>query len=304
MKSKQESIRARNGFTLIELLVVIAIIAILAAILFPVFAKAREKARQTSCASNLKQLGLAVIQYVQDYDEAMPVGEYNSSLNSGNNYYYYGNWTVSIYPYVKSAGVFTCPDDVTTPALAGNDHIQSGAVPISYIFNVNALVTRAMVSNNNWNPAIMAKYNSPAETIWLTESGYNYNNPATFVDVNASSNAPGFLWYWTCGSGISGPYINCGHLATGNFAGRGAPYYAPNGSPYHTGGANYLLADGHVKWLLGTKVSTGEEPQGGPNCAQDGSGCIAGGPPFFSAAGTNNMTDGNGNSFAATVSKI
>jgi prepilin-type N-terminal cleavage/methylation domain-containing protein/prepilin-type processing-associated H-X9-DG protein len=92
----------RRGFTLIELLVVIAIIAILAAILFPVFAKAREKARQSSCLSNLKQIGLATLSYVQDYDERMPR-------------HYYGSATfiispqTGIMPYMKSTQILSCP---------------------------------------------------------------------------------------------------------------------------------------------------------------------------------------------------
>src|ERR1700677_3124023 len=92
----------RRGFTLIELLVVIAIIAILAAILFPVFAKVREKARQISCTSNMKQIGLGIIQYTEDYDETYPGT--NGLINSGN-------WAQAIYPYVKSTGVFKCPDN-------------------------------------------------------------------------------------------------------------------------------------------------------------------------------------------------
>ena len=91
----------RRGFTLIELLVVIAIIAILAAILFPVFARAREKARQSSCLSNVKQLMLAVQQYAQDYDERMP--------RHGNN----PDWTEQIYPYVKNVQVYNCPSSST-----------------------------------------------------------------------------------------------------------------------------------------------------------------------------------------------
>src|ERR1700761_7609882 len=100
----------RQAFTLIELLVVIAIICILAAILFPVFARAREKARQTACASNMKQLGLAVRQYTSDYDERYPTGNYYDTIHS----WYWGlGWAGELYPYVKSQNVFTCPDDTT-----------------------------------------------------------------------------------------------------------------------------------------------------------------------------------------------
>src|SRR5271155_883093 len=99
-----QDIKRSKGFTLIELLVVIAIIAILAAILFPVFAKVREKARQTSCASNMKELGLAFAQYTEDYDETYPFAQ--------DDHYIYGNsdpnpseWAQEIAPYVKSTAV-------------------------------------------------------------------------------------------------------------------------------------------------------------------------------------------------------
>jgi prepilin-type N-terminal cleavage/methylation domain-containing protein/prepilin-type processing-associated H-X9-DG protein len=95
----------KGGFTLIELLVVIAIIAILAAILFPVFAKAREKARQITCASNLKQIGLASLQYEQDYDESFPIAAIQNATSS--TVY----WPYAIYPYTKSFKVYQCPDD-------------------------------------------------------------------------------------------------------------------------------------------------------------------------------------------------
>jgi len=107
----------RRGFTLIELLVVIAIIAILAAILFPVFAKAREKARQTSCLNNIKQIGLGMLQYCQDYDEKMPRFYYDlgagngptdplgSQWSSGGRY----AWQNLVYPYIKNSQVWICP---------------------------------------------------------------------------------------------------------------------------------------------------------------------------------------------------
>ncbi len=99
----------RSGFTLIELLVVIAIIAILAAILFPVFAKAREKARQSSCQSNGKQLGVAVIQYTQDYDERYPRTESVAGLPQGANGTNVNWWRFRLEPYIKNWQCFNCP---------------------------------------------------------------------------------------------------------------------------------------------------------------------------------------------------
>ena len=100
----------RKGFTLIELLVVIAIIAILAAILFPVFARAREKARQTSCLSNLKQLGTSVMMYTQDYDELYP-----QDLSTFGPDQIPGTWPNRVMPYVKSTQLFKCPSDGRAP---------------------------------------------------------------------------------------------------------------------------------------------------------------------------------------------
>ena len=129
---------SKKGFTLIELLVVIAIIAILAAILFPVFAKAREKARQSTCASNLKQIGLGISQYAQDYDEILPPmqpgGRYaartiqtNTSepgshfliSPDGNNPDYIVSWMDLINPYIKSWKIFMCPSAVVDERFSG-----------------------------------------------------------------------------------------------------------------------------------------------------------------------------------------
>jgi prepilin-type N-terminal cleavage/methylation domain-containing protein/prepilin-type processing-associated H-X9-DG protein len=119
----------RRGFTLIELLVVIAIIAILAAILFPVFARAREKARQASCQSNLKQLALAMLMYAQDYDETF-AGE----CSCGCPHVDYTCWRDRMYPYVKNLQIFQCPSHTiglgTPDQIAGNYgiacHVVSG----------------------------------------------------------------------------------------------------------------------------------------------------------------------------------
>jgi len=111
--SREYARRNRRGFTLIELLVVIAIIAILATILFPVFASAREAARKSSCASNLKQLGLAITQYSSDFDGYYPLGYYNTldGINDDGSRFLHTNWSWIVQPYVKNAQIFVCPSD-------------------------------------------------------------------------------------------------------------------------------------------------------------------------------------------------
>ena len=150
-----------KGFTLIELLVVIAIIAILAAILFPVFQKVRENARRASCQSNLKQLSLGVIQYQQDFDELMPNSAGNAAL--GGWMYYTGfvfpttNPTVfdptkgSIYSYIKSTGVYICPDENSKQ---GNSYSISG--PVCGV--------------------ALAQFTQPAATVLFNEEADGYNN--------------------------------------------------------------------------------------------------------------------------------
>ena len=127
--------RARYGFTLIELLVVIAIIAILAAILFPVFAKARAKAKQASCASNLRQIGLAVNMYIQDYDERTPPNTWQDGTWAFRQYLTAAD---RIYPYVKNSQIFACP----TFGELGPCPTQVGS-PFPY-------VNRCSYGFNNW----------------------------------------------------------------------------------------------------------------------------------------------------------
>ncbi len=149
-KKGRADMSRRNGFTLIELLVVIAIIAILAAILFPVFAKAREKARQTSCLSNVRQLVNACMQYAQDYDECFP-----ASYTLGSAKY----WTDLIYPYCKNQQVFTCPSWRT--------------YWLGYGYNYSFLTLNWHNSPNAYTLGgiPMAVITNPAATIMLADSG-------------------------------------------------------------------------------------------------------------------------------------
>ncbi len=147
-------VRKSKGFTLIELLVVIAIIAILAAILFPVFAKAREKARQSSCLSNVKQLSLGVLQYAQDYDETLPY----LYLLAGSAITYPGGgstagimWMPMIYPYVKNIQVYSCPS-------------------WSWVWNGNYSGRQAYSINDNIDGVNMARFTAPAELIMMADN--------------------------------------------------------------------------------------------------------------------------------------
>ncbi|MBI5834228.1 MAG: DUF1559 domain-containing protein [Armatimonadetes bacterium] len=155
----------KRAFTLIELLVVIAIIAILAAILFPVFAKAREKARQSSCQSNLKQLGIAVTQYIQDYDELLPWGIGNTAWPSGTTC----TWDTLIQPYIKSTQVLTCPSDASGTAQVAQ--YNNATVRRSYTAACNVLACDA---GQGWTiatrtPFNLASFQAPAKTVVLLE---------------------------------------------------------------------------------------------------------------------------------------
>jgi prepilin-type N-terminal cleavage/methylation domain-containing protein len=183
---RQMNCRSTKGFTLIELLVVIAIIALLAAILFPVFARARENARRVSCLSNMKQIGLGLLQYAQDYDETLPTMDTSiqgSSLPTttlkhysipGNSTFRYAtspyqNWIQEVYPYVKSWQIFRCPsarNGVYTPLnLAGYE--AEGDSNSSYLVNgvllqrnLSALTQSSTLIwaqdfLNNWNVAVV-----------------------------------------------------------------------------------------------------------------------------------------------------
>jgi prepilin-type N-terminal cleavage/methylation domain-containing protein/prepilin-type processing-associated H-X9-DG protein len=244
--------RSNRGFTLIELLVVIAIIAILAAILFPVFAKAREKARQITCASNEKQLGLAIIGYTQDYDECFPAGA--PGTNSGRG------WGGDIYPYVKSVGAFKCPDDSTTQD-KGDEGLGETDYVTSYGYNRN-------LGDNIWvgqSANQLSQLNAPSKTVMLFEiTGYD----APIDDNNGSIDRNSMAGCLPDGAGDGGADYGTGttaHYATGyignptRLGGTVSSIYGAAAPPRHTAGSNYLLADGHVIYAIGTHVSGGPD---------------------------------------------
>jgi len=153
----------KNAFTLIELLVVIAIIAILAAILFPVFARARENARRSSCQSNLKQIGLGIIQYVQDYDEKLPsIGTGNPTNSAGTG----GSWAQRIYPYIKSSQLFACPSNTqnNTDRDGANVSLNAPIIKRSYAANFHYL------GCNGDSPNAENIVQSPAIKIMVSEN--------------------------------------------------------------------------------------------------------------------------------------
>lgn len=241
-----------RGFTLIELLVVIAIIAILAAILFPVFAKAREKARQTTCLSNEKQLGLGILQYVQDNDETFPCGAVSTVggvPTPGSGYGGGAGWGGQIYPYVKSVDVYKCPDDT-----------GSGKAPtVSYGMNEN-LTSGAVVDGNNTPQGgglTIAKCSSPVKTLLLGETtGFaNYTSPSV-AGERTSTAITGFGF---SGGGTDSAGLNFSGTAGSSYAigiKIGSRSYA-NNPGRHTDGSNVLLADGHSKWMRGAYISPG-----------------------------------------------
>ncbi len=240
------------AFTLIELLVVIAIIAILAAILFPVFAKAREKARQTTCASNEKQLGLGFMQYYQDYDETLPRGlprggdpSYRLSEGVG--------WAGQIYPYVKSTSIYKCPDDTTSSTTNSSG---KAAVPVSYGMNCN-------IPRGDQAAGKISVLNAPASVVLLMEvtgttadvtdpmeDGWNNNS-----DPHSGSGQGNENWNTGNGSNSSTYKLATGYMGKRGTAMNSGGFASPTG--LHSNGANYLMCDGHVKWLTGAAVSDG-----------------------------------------------
>jgi prepilin-type N-terminal cleavage/methylation domain-containing protein/prepilin-type processing-associated H-X9-DG protein len=242
----------KSAFTLIELLVVIAIIAILAAILFPVFAQARDKARAASCLSNMKQLGIAMNMYSQDYDGSlMQTTQEDPILKI--------NWSWVSQPYVKNLGIFVCPSDpapVTpkTPCVAGSVvgiNCDAQAPKFSYVNNYN------VIPAHDWIPATEAAFEYPAQLIVLAERRNKLNSGAVIGQwkgvggLYATSTTRGS----SLGSGQICPgdsyrFTNLADIASGlDATSDKKPELIRVKFDRHNGGANYTFADGHAKWM-------------------------------------------------------
>ena len=238
----------RRGFTLIELLVVIAIIAIIAAILFPVFAQAREKARQAVCISNTRQIATAVRMYVQDYDETFPIFyAYNSSPAAGLAGH--KGVEMELQPYTKNFDLFRCPDDSGVPFVANTPSAGGGCQDLpskadsyfhcygsSYRFTSGAysIVAGESSQNNDTSGYIKDKVVTDAQFVYPADTRIMRDEMLPWFDC---SQDPGGAKYGYCGG-----------------------YY----QQWHAQGGGFVFADGHAKFL----VSAGQFNQ--VYCTPDG----------------------------------
>ena len=242
----------RRGFTLIELLVVIAIIAILAAILFPVFQKVRENARKTACLSNEKQIGLAMVQYSQDYDELLvsawggPSGYLKSDTATTTNPRH--KWMDMIYPYVKSTQVFHCPDD-SGDTIAGDDNATGTYIPQSQLTTASDQYYGSYAINSynygGTSPDLgpgntpggsgsgytLASLQSPASTIWVVDGGGSFQFDCGGSNLAATTRG-------------SYPGIVCQGQTDSNPINDNNPMLFRHGGPDLS---NVLYCDGHAK---------------------------------------------------------
>lgn len=253
-------VKRRTGFTLIELLVVIAIIAILAAILFPVFAQARDKARQTTCTSNTKQIALAFMQYINDYDETFPLGfgiggngqwlwNYNHAVPynwrpdippSDFRYpSYLVHWSHTIQPYIKNYGVYECPScppvRLNIPAAYANPVVRPQ--PVTYTYNglLHAL-SQAQIANAARLPLVWeGRGKASVEGFALTNPALRCDNPALPCR------------YFSC-TGLSSPPPNAYP--------QGVMFVLSGPMWIHSQGALFAHADGSAKWRrLGAQIA-------------------------------------------------
>lgn len=273
LEIRQSVTRPTRGFTLIELLVVIAIIAILAAILFPVFVRARENARRSACQSNLKQMGLASLQYVQDYDERYP------NVGAANATGQVISWTTQLFPYAKSRQIYVCPSANSQASVAwGNTSVVDADLnglngpswslvndrPVSYTWNSGTCGnTQTASANPNWP----GNYNHGFVDLCKDTSSTRLFNGISAAIVTIPSKKilmmearRYYSWapsgrYAATNEGFS--FLEC--LETSGVCSRTFEVVNPDddyaSDARHLEGSNYLYADGHVKWQKGTRVT-------------------------------------------------
>ena len=237
--------RFQRAFTLTELLVAIAIIAILAAILFPVFQKVRENARRTACMSNLKQVDLAVIQYQQDNEETFVHTELGGNIDDAHEYY----WGDMLQPYLKSWAVLHCPDSVQTMQFKASPPSPSPySQQWSYDYGINDIIDNSpKCSAGADDPTCkhigvagqsLAAVTTPAATVLIADNAPDTMD--TGDGVVDTSNDPAHLSH-----GRHEINWQLGHRDPTHLTVNGKPQ---DGYPRHGGGFALVMADGHAKW--------------------------------------------------------
>jgi prepilin-type N-terminal cleavage/methylation domain-containing protein/prepilin-type processing-associated H-X9-DG protein len=247
---------AKRGFTLIELLVVIAIIAILAAILFPVFAQAREKARQTSCLSNSKQISTAMMMYVQDYDEVMPMAI---------SYPNWGTWTQYVAPYTKNWDIMFCPSGGRRLQASWDlgpqyqwwanwQYFSQYGYNWDYLNRANGDCSNFVAGPSYLGgpPTALAAINQPAATVMLTDNGMK--TPDKNVGTSISYAPATYTADDACGYGGWGKDAKLWFPANGNTTSDYGFFL-----PRHSEGGNVAWCDGHSKYMKPGQLAAGTD---------------------------------------------